>query len=168
MPIDATIVTSFGEGISEDDVLVVIELDDELNLDDDGETKTTFYPGDECYFYVHLQAGLTIDRITVTSGARPRSLGSKTVTKTEQMFFPELNEELQLGYFINGISYSWYGNAGSIEREERTLKNNSNLPCVADVTYTFTAWSYRYDPPAMTLAEDETYPVGIVVHVSQA
>jgi hypothetical protein len=163
MGMDATIMVSFGEGDSS--ALVVVELDDTKNLDDEGKVKTSFVKEDEIYFYVHMQPGLSIKKITKTDGSIS-SQGSVTIDKTERIMFEDLNKEVELGYFPNNdLSWEWYGNNGSISRNKRTLTNNFNGPCIGDVSFSFSASSFKLIPPNITLEEGETYPVLIVIHI---
>ena len=55
--VGATIVVEFGTG-ADSSAFVAVELDDHLNKDADGETKTQFNPGDQVWFWVQHDASL--------------------------------------------------------------------------------------------------------------
>jgi len=67
MTVAATVVVEFGHGV-DSGALVVVELDEVLNLDLDGNEKTSFSPGDTPYFLVHHDSSVRIGAIKSSAG----------------------------------------------------------------------------------------------------
>ena len=169
MSFDATIVVKFGDSVSADDEFAVIELDDTRNLDDDGEVKNSFYPGDDAYFWVHLGPDLEITKATKTAGTLT-DLGATSRTIEKQIFFTEYAEENDIGYYVTSINgNSYWGNEPSytLLSDKKTLVNDSQDPNIFMLEFTIAVHSFKLTPPTMELTEDESYPIGVVIHVEK-
>lgn len=163
-----TIVVKFGESVDQSlDQLFVVELDDTRNVDQDGEVKNQFFPGEHVWFLMHYDHGLRVTAIKTTSGEVFRH-GLVSRGKTEEILFESIDDEHELPHNPAGHpSAVWYGRSSTINRSDRTL-TAASTPCIGDVSYSYQAESYEYVPPDMTLAGDEEYKVGIVIWVEAA
>lgn len=163
-----TIVVKFGESVDQTlDQLFVVELDEQLNRDIQGEVKNQFLPGDPVYFLMHYDPGLRVAAIRTTSGDVVR-LGTVGRTGSEEILFEAADDEHELPHNPSGHpSASWYGRSSTINRSGRTL-TAASTPCIGEVSYGYQAESCRYEPPAMSLSGDQEYKVGIVIHVEAA
>lgn len=158
-----TIVVSFGEAVSSD-ALFVVELDDTLNMDGEGNVKTSFFPGDNVYFLMHYDANLAIKSIETTSGMVDRQ-GSVVRQNLMEIFFQSTDDEHDLPH--NPSSHptgTFDGRQSVLTRKGRKVKAVST-PCIGDISYSYVADLAMYIPPAITLEEDEQYMVGIVINV---
>lgn len=164
MSFDATIVVRFGDQAS-DDAFAVVELDDTRNLDSEGDVKTTFLPGDEVFFRVHLYEA-DIQRITKTSGV-VTDYGDDTFDVEDSIQFIELDSEETLNYYpIGNVSYDWYkNNDGIIQKSGRKLTNKFDGPCIGEMTYKFSARVFKYTPPSLNLDPGEEFKALIVIYV---
>lgn len=149
------------------DALAVAALDDELNLDNEGNVKSQFLPTDSPYFWVHLDTGLRITQIRCSSGS-VRSLGQVTRTaEIDTLDIDEAGDEHELEY--NPASepvFEWYGNRPTVSRNGRTITFSGELPAAGRGSYTFTALSYQYQPPV--LSADQNWRTRIVIHVGES
>lgn len=165
MAIDATVVVQFGDGAS-DDGFVVVSLDDTRNLDASGDSKTSFYPGDEVYFFVHMDPGLHITKVTKTAGTIT-NLGIQTFhDHTTSVQFVDIDETAELERIPTVITHTiWWGNQPTYTRDVRLLTNTFDGPAIGEISCSFIANLFLFTPPSMELAEDEEFPVLIVIHV---
>lgn len=165
--VSGTLVVEFGEG-ADSSAFVALELDETLNLDEDGEEKTRFDPGDEVWFWVQHADTLQIDRIAATSGmvvdcgvVRRERLQELTFTGTDAIELSHLPAA--------NPSYTWYGNVGAgLARSGRSVSVSGNTPCTCDATIPIDVHLYRFVAPALTLADEATYRVVIVVYLEAA
>lgn len=170
MAVKGTIVVEFGESVS-DSAFVVIELDDYVNQDEQGEVYTTFLPDESAAFLVHFDAAeLRIDRVESSDGS---IAGGNTVTRsrTQQLQFTNIEDDEQLPYLpSNEPTPVWYGNAPGVTRDNRNIRAGGEpLPAIGDFTFNIQAVSYVLSPPAgLVLDDDETYPVLAVVYMEAA
>ena len=61
MSVQSTIVVEFGDG-ADSSGFVAMELDETLNLDSDGNVKTSFAPGNEVWFWLQHDETLRVGR----------------------------------------------------------------------------------------------------------
>jgi len=162
MTVSATVVVEFGTG-ADSSALVVVELDGEVNKNSEGEEITTFEPGMPAYFLVHYDTSLLyIGSVESSSGG---VTGGAVVSRSreQQLSFTQTDEGQDLPHIPSGsITYKWYGNTPSLTVNGRNLKANL-APSICDATYNINAKQYCLIPPAMSLVDDEQYPVLIVV-----
>jgi hypothetical protein len=165
MTTQATIIASFGEEAAAENYHVVIELDDQLNKDSDGDVKTTFNPGNEVYFLVQHDSRVRINSIKSSKG-QVQALGSVTRTRTKNILFAEAGEEQQFGY-LGSSSVEWLGNtAGIVDYDGINLRAvGGNFPAMGRVSKSTTFSSYKLVADVPTLSEDEDYPIGVVVYM---
>jgi len=167
MSTTATIVVEFGDG-ADSDALVVVELDDESNLDDDGEEKTTFNPGDQPYFLVHHESTVRIGSVECSSGMVTGG-SSVSRSRTQRMEWSDTDESQELPHIPSGeVSWTWYGNQATVTRDGRSLPAIDGVPAVGDANYSMAAYQYQLIPPSLDLSEDEEYPILIVVTMEAA
>lgn len=169
----ATIVVEYGDSVDSSSQTVKVELDDTLNLDDDGEAKTNFVPGDMPYFLVHCDATLEITRVASTDG-QVVSMGNVSRDREEEILFTvgtdDDGEATQLSYTPAGaVSVEWSGQEGNgFSVADGAASIASNAPCLAKVSYPVSFAAYQLIPPVLSLAEDESYTIYIVVYVEAA
>jgi hypothetical protein len=168
MTTKATIIISFGEGVSSDNYFVIAELDDAMNLDAEGKVKSQFNPGDDVYFLVQHEAAVRMSGVRCSRG-QIQSQG--TVSRSQDMgnlVFTEANETKGTGYIANNLSAAFFGNSVNLSLIEggKTIKCfGGSYPaiCKADIRANF--HSFRYIPPALTLTSEESYPIAIAVYM---
>ena len=164
-----TIVVKFGESVSAaDQALFVVELDNELNVDSEGEVKSQFFPGDEIFFLMHYDhSKMVVKAIKNTDGAVV-VMGEVGRSKTEEMLFEASDAPVELQHTpSSGPSAKWYGRTSALTRDGRSV-TAASTPCLGDITYSYTATSAKLIPPALTLAADEEFPIAIVIYVEAA
>jgi hypothetical protein len=164
-----TFVVEYGDSVSGDQAQgVKIELDDTRNLDDEGEVKSQFYPGDQVYFLVSYPDELRIDRVAATAGMIVAEGDQGRVREQELLFTDE--EPVSLGYQPAGaVVPAWQGNIGSSwQVQDGQVTVAGGYPCLARVSYAVDFSGYRLIPPPLSLAEDETYTIYCVVYMEAA
>jgi len=166
--VEATIVVEFGQGV-DSGALVVVELDEVMNLDLDGEEKTSFSPGDTPYFLVHHDQTVRIQSIKSSSGMVS---GGNIVTRdrNQQVQWVKDGEKQDLSYTpANSPTWKWWGNTPTTTRDGRTVTvSEPGIPAIGEVSYVIETKQYQLTPPPMDLEEDETYPVLIVIYLEAA
>jgi len=162
MTIEATVVVEFGDG-ADSSALVVVELDGEMNKDAEGEEITSFEPGMPAYFLVHYDTSkLYIGSVKSSAGG---ITGGTAVTRDreQQLSFTRADEGQDLPHIpAGGVTYKWYGNTPLLTIDGRNIKANL-VPAICEAAYKIAATQYCLIPPAMTLVDDEQYPVLIVI-----
>ena len=173
-----TIVVDFGESVAESDRQFIIELDEVMNVDDQGEVKTEFYKDDFIWFRTHYNhSKLQVTAIKTTAG-QVVDQGQVSRSKTDEMLFVNNDTPVSVNYEIDGSpSAVWYCNEASLTKTEGGLKA-SNSPCIGDITYSFSCTLYQFRPPPLSTSDfqkvadsrdielDEAqYPIAIVFTV---
>ena len=161
-----TLVISLDDG-ADSDLLAVALLDDELNVDAQGEPQSQFAPGDMPYFLVHLDPALAVRGVSCSSGAC-RYLGRVTRTATiDALDVDEDGDTTETDYIpASEPVFSWYGNEPGVSRDGRTLTFSGALPAAGSVEYTYQALSYQYLPPPLEPTQE--WRTRIVIHVGAA
>ena len=165
--VGATIVVEFGDGVPRDHRQVQVELDETLNLLPDGEVRTQWAPGDEAWFWVHFDpAQLRLDRVAATSGQVVAQGGARR-SRSQELTFTRADEPVALNYLpAASAAMRWYGTVGQgLRREGREVRVSGPVPCTGDAEIPIDVRLYRYLPPPLELAEDETYRVVIVIYM---
>jgi hypothetical protein len=168
MGIVNSIVVSFGETVTSDSGSITVEWDDSLNVDDDGEVKTSFVPGDTLSLLVHHGDDVKLVGVKSTSGTLSGG-ASVSLTRKEELCWCSDDDEQSLSYSPSGgLSYTWYGRVGSgAVRDDKTVTMSDSFPCLALVSYPATFLRYLLQTPTLTLAEDETWPLQVVVYYEE-
>jgi len=165
MSVEATIIVEFGVGV-DSGALVVVELDEAMNLDQNGEEKTSFNPGDVPYFLVHHDASVRIGAVRSSSGMVS---GGTVVSRerSQQMQWVKADDQQDLPHVpANTPVWQWWGNVPQINRDGRTVTaSGTGIPAIGEATYIIEARQYQLTPPPMELADDDTYPVLIVIYM---
>jgi len=162
----ATVVVQFGKG-ADSNALVKIELDGAVNLDASGTEKTTFEPGDQPVFLVHHEPSLVIAAVSCSSGSI-QDLGMVERERSQRMQWQELQSQ-ELEYLPSGRpTITWFGNDAGLSVVGRTLTPSGVVPAVCDIAMVIAAHQYRLIPPDIVLAEEEDYPILIVVTMEAA
>ena len=169
----ATCRVTFGE-TSSTDSFSVLELDDILNLDADGEPKTTFAEGETIWFLLHVQPGTSPGLAYQTDG-QVSYAGPVTRQRTQEgvVWTPE-DLSIDLTYYPAGaVEVDWQGNEIALAPlAGRTLSSSADPLTVmarATLTYAVNFFLYRFDPPAgLTLTEDQDYQIDAMVTLETA
>jgi hypothetical protein len=162
----ATVVVQFGQG-ADSTALVKVELDGVVNIDAEGNEKTSFVPGDQPVFLVHHDASLVIGSVTCSSGLI-QPLGLVSRERTQRIECPDLTAQ-ELEYIPNATpAFVWFGNDAGLALVDRTLTPAGAIPAVCDVSLSATFQQFRLIPPPITLAAEEDYPILIVVTMEAA
>ena len=164
----ATIVVEFGEG-ADSTALVVVELDDAVNKDADGKTTSSFHPGDEPGFVVHYDpAALRIDWVRASSGMIVDN-GEVSRVRKQRVQLTAPGKPVTLPHIpAAGVSVDWFGNAPTISQAGRQVTASGSLPAIGEAAYTISCHAYRLAPPPLELADNQRYPVLVVVYMESA
>ncbi len=175
MTVEATIQIEFGD-VDASDSLVVLEFDDVLNVDSEGDPKTSFAPGDDIYFRLQTSLGVVIEDIVPTDGT-VQPLGAIAREAVEISTFLSREEltptKIALKYIPFGsIVIEYIGRNGVVTRSQTAssvIEYEGDIaftPFLAEFTYTYLPSIYVLRTPNVTLEEGETYPIVIVVYLT--
>lgn len=173
MSVEATLIIEPEDGGTQD-AIVIAELDDAMNVDSSGEVVTSFGPGDQIYFRTHISREVQITDIIATDGSI-RSFGAASRNTTEEFVFasrdPLEPPQHSLSRVPSGsLSFKYIGRSGSVSRSQTsngvmTLQGDVNqVPYICEVSYNYACKSYLLQAPNVTLGEDETYHIVVVVY----
>jgi hypothetical protein len=168
----ATIVVKFGEEVENaSSYFVKAELDESMNVDSKGETKSSFTADgtttDPVYFLIQHDSRVQIKAIKSTNG-QIQSMGQVSRTKKQQTIFTEINEVKDIGYMGSGVNVRCWGNQiNGIGHEGLTgVKVTSGVfPAIADVKVGCRFGLFCLHAIIPALGEDEDYPVAIVIYM---
>lgn len=170
MTVVATLVVPFGETVSGAGGAIIAEWDDTMNLDDDGEVKSKWLPGDVAYLLVHHDSSLiNILAAKATAGSISAS-GSALLSRDDLLGFSAAGEKQSLQYLPAGaLGYDWKGNVGqgasNVGKEVSVA--SGQFPCMAEIEYPVAFGRYRLQTPLMSLAADETFPVRVYIYYEE-
>lgn len=160
--------------ISADDVdgNIIMELDDELNLDVDGEKgNTSFSPGDTVYFRVQNNStSFEVGKILSTDGSIYEHALAKARVILEQYLWADDDTENELSYNpVSALGVVPYGNIATVRRAGKfkiiaPMIKGDKRPALTDVTYASEFDIYKLIAPTIELEKDETYEVVIVLY----
>lgn len=170
MTVVGTLVVPFGDGpTSGAGGAITAEWDDTLNRDAAGEVKSQWNPGDQAYLLVHHDETVRITAVRTTSGTISM-VGQVSLPRTDLVGFSAAAEKQGLQYLPAGAPvFVWKGNAGSgPTRSGKELSfGGGQFPCLASITYPVAFTRYHLATPAMTLAEDETWPIRVYIYYEE-
>lgn len=168
MSAQATLVIEFGSG-ADSAAFVAMELDEVFNVDSDGAQKTKFEAGDQWWFWLQHEVSLRIGAITPTSGMVV-DCGQAVRSRSQEITWTASNPSQELSHIPSSApKIIWYGNEGSgMQRNGRTVTVAGNLPCTADVEMPIDVHLYRFVPPPLTLADEATFRVVVVITMEAA
>lgn len=143
--------------------------------DSDGKDveKTSFHPGDIYHFLIQHDVSLKITDVKSSWGS-VQALGAVTRRHTgehgEDIQLAEAEDEIETSYIPTGsVSAQWYGNSPAIANTGREIRYQSGpLPAIGKIGYSADWHSYRLVPAALTLRDDEEWPVLIVAYLDLA
>lgn len=158
-----TIVVRFGETIV-GSAFASVFLDPEKNLDSAGNLRSRFIEGEEVFLVVHLEPGLNISRVQLTSG--DFLLGTVSLRSNQQrVFFTDIDFQTSLSHFpSSAISPIWYGRQGNIRLSGRKI-SSTITPVIGDLAYDYLVIPLTIITPTPGLVGDETFPIGVVIFV---
>jgi hypothetical protein len=170
MPVEASIVVEFADDVSEESQNVSIELDDTHanNLDADGEAKSSFLPTDSPVFLIHHDADVRVTGVKCTDSSVVQLDSNVDRIRVESQLFPLLASKVTLPYFnVNSISTTWYGNEASLSVDDSKVSSSSgDFPCYGDISFSVRFnEQWQLNAPNMSLAEDETYTIYVVIYM---
>lgn len=160
--VKATVVIDFGAGIDTSSLLRV-ELDNYLNVDENGDEKTSFAAGDEVFVAVHkLDSRASVVKIEATSGwIYLVQTGAVRTRSDNGLLFYEGNS-VELGYVPDSNpSFSWFGPPPSSINVNGRSVTVTDMPKIGNATYNILADIYRYVPPASITFIEDQFLVGI-------
>jgi len=165
--VGGTLVVEFGDGADASE-FVAFEFDETLNLDADGNAKTSYSPGDEVWFWLQHDVTLRLDRIAATSGMVV-SCGTVRRSREQELIFTG-EDAITLSHVPSGNpTFTWYGNVGSgISRSGRSVSVSGKTPCVCDAVIPIEVRLFRFIPPPLELEAEATYKVKIVAYMEAA
>jgi hypothetical protein len=159
------LVVNFGESAASDSGSITVEWDDSLNVDDAGEVKTNFVPGDELYLLVHHGSDVDIVGVKSSSGTVSGG-GAVSLTRTQEIGWGSIDDKQNLNYTPMGcIKYKWFGRSGAgASVVDKVITMAGSFPCLALVEYVARFLRYRLQTQKVTLTGDETYPFLVYVY----
>lgn len=164
---------TFGSG-SSTDPFAVIELDDTLNLDADGQVATTFGEGQTIWFVLHVQPGY-VPSLTYQTDGMITYCGPVTRARNMEgaVWSPE-NLSVELTHYpVGDVTVDWQGNSIALAPVSgRTLAaaaNELSLMARGNLSYAINCHLYRFDPPStLVLGDDESYTIDAMITVESA
>lgn len=181
MTIEATTVVSFNSSEAESEEYIFnIELDDTLNLDSEGEPKTSFAPGDRVYLFVNKSFNVAVDAVAVTAGSvSSLGAGSRAGESTHLFATREVAKAGEdppgkhtLDLITTSCNVSYIGNTGRVFEEATKIDGRAfypdagRTPFIAKFNYVYPGRGYLVTPPTLVLAEDETFPLAVVFYIT--
>lgn len=159
-----TRVLSFGEDTAGSGTLIVAEIDVDMHLDDEGNAKSSFLPGEEVFALIHHDPEIKIIRVSDTAGGDLQRIGLVTRVRTQQMTFTHAEDKEELPHIPNTVpTASWYGRSSGLALDGRQLQA-AGAPCLGEITYSFAAEQYKYRlPVGIEVAVGEQFPVDLVI-----
>lgn len=160
---------TFGSGSSASDPFAVLELDDVLNIDAAGETKTTFAAGETIWFVLHVQPGYAPALSYQTDGQVTYSGKVARARTMEGALWSPEDAQVELNHYPSGpVNVNWQGNEIALAAlSGRTLAAADVPPAVmarANLSYAIECHLFRFDPPAgLVLADDEEYAIDAMI-----
>ena len=118
--------------------------------------KTTFFPGDDVYFFVYASSNVTYET-PIPSAGSITALESETVSRTDDISFPNV-DTATISVPATGItSYKWLGNQlGALTlQDEMTVKADAIGVAVAKIEYTTVPDVYKLSSPSILNGETE-------------
>lgn len=163
---EAAIVVRFGEGVDSSS-LVVVELDEVMNVNAAGEVRSTFPPGVDAWFLVHLEPGLMVGPVA-SSGGTVQKLGKVDRDREQDIDFGVVGDTATLSHIpIDGVEITWEGRDGMVERIGRQLTAVA-APAIGVCRYRMRATQCRFIPPPLDLAADQSHRVRIEITIERA
>lgn len=162
---EATIVVQFGQDASSQ-ALVKIELDEQMNVDADGNEKTSFQPGDTPYFLVHHDSTLRVQKVECSSGM-VQSFGTVGRARTQRAQWVN-TDAVELEYEVSDPSFEWFGNDAIPTVVGRSMTPTGAVPAICDISMMVSFEQFKLIPPELTLSEGDDWPVLVVVTMEGA
>jgi hypothetical protein len=168
----ATIVVRFGGG-ADASAYVAAEFDKLLNVDEAGQEKSAWLPGDTIWFWVQHDPSLRIASIVPTGrsgGVVDQGLAIRT-GEVEELTWEADNDAVDLAHLpMAAPELRWYGEPGEgLTRNGRSMVVTGGAPCTCDATYPREVCLFRYIPPPLELAdENDKYRVILFVTMEAA
>lgn len=167
----ATIVLKYEDGTDAVSSDCIIELDEVLNVDEDGNEKTSFIIGDNAYILAKPADDVRITRVVSTCGDIS-SFGMVSRDREMEALFVEYNSENSkptLSYKSSGgISVDWVGNVGgSIKYDLDDLSmdiSSGEIPCMGNITISVSFYSFMLEPVVL---DRESYNIYVVFYLEK-
>jgi len=178
MSLEDTIVIEFNGDGAEVEHIASVTVDDVLNVDSAGESKSSFGSGEVVYLALHLSRNVTLTEVKLTNSAASIVFQSNVVRSLEEQWFFTGSKEGSETKFIasvipNSVSLSYFGKTGSPSKTVQEIgvyefkgEDFSTIPYIAKASIQYNVAIYKLTLPEVVLIEeDETYPVGVVFYV---
>ena len=135
-------------------------------MDGKRQEKTSFYPGDIFHFLIQFDAKLYISKVRSSWGA-VQALGPVSRQHEDSIELRGPGDDKSLSYTPAGsVAVRWYGNAPQLNTIGRQLSYRSGpLPAIGTLSYQSRWQSFRLIPAALSLGQDEEWPVLIVAYL---
>ncbi len=175
MAVEASIVVSFGTGVTSDTVVVEFDPIHSNNLDADGKLKTTFDADtpDRPVILLHYGDSLAVSHIVLTEGSISEIGSSITQSRTNDGTYAAVGDTSSISYVNASLlgQPSWIGNgSGTIKVSGTYLKLVSGGPCAGVASFNVTFQKrYMITPPSnMVLDEDGNYQITVFIFMEAA
>ena len=175
MGLEGTILVKYRAGSIKGDYLFNIDIDDILNVDEVGDSKSSFGPGDQVYIAVNHSTNVIIDEVVSTDGS-VQYIGSESRNKIDTTLFAgreaEDLDKYEFDVVPSKYTIKYLGRAGSVTPAADPIGRVSltgdadKAPFMASIDTEYAVKVYRLSVPEMELEEDESYPIGIVFYIS--
>lgn len=173
MGVEASVIVVFDSDSSSSTHGVSVELDDlhPNNLNDDGDVKSSFLPTDQPVFIIHHDTDVMITDVKCTDGTVVQLASDLFRDRSsEKELFPLITSAVSLSYAnINSISSEWFGNSAALSiSDSEIIPTSGTFPCLADLSYSVKFnEQWKLIPPSLSLAEDETYTIVVVIYMEE-
>ena len=171
MAVEASVVIELGNDVSSGSVVVEMDEQHINNQDEEGELKSSFTPQEFPVILIHHNDLVEITNVKCTHGSVELIGINKYRTRETDALFTSQDTEISISYSGvqgNSLAWEWFGNEANPYLSVNNIKlydTGSVLPA-----YGHTVFEVRFNeqwmltPPPISLGEDETYTIYIVIY----
>ena len=160
-----TTVLTFDSSSSSD--IGVLEIDPNLNVDSDGNVKSSFQPKEKIYLSLHFDENKYVVNSFISSTGDIQLVGKQAGKRSiEQQFLQEATTDLQ--YIVYElINTVWYGPQGVISYSYNKI-TSTIVPCIVDLNFYIVSYIYVYIPDEyVNLENKDSFPVNIISNLEE-
>lgn len=145
----------------------VLEIDPHLNNDAEGNSKSSFEPGESIYLSLHYdKTKYSVSNFVATTGDLRFYGVQQSYRVLEQQLLQELTTSVP--YIISSLnSVTWYGPAKTLSYSYSNIIV-SEVPCIVDINISIVSDIYIYVPDSyVNLDNTDSFPVGIIFDLEE-
>ena len=163
----ATMVVNFGESAINASGNLIVEWDDTLNVDADGNVQNSIDPGGSRHMLAHRGAGVLIKDVRSTMGDIYGG-GNVFLSRSTLVGFGDANDVKQLNYTPNSVKKTWKGRVGNgLKIDGRDVRVANNFPCLVLLEFKVLFARYKLQVPGIKLAEKEKFPLQVYIYYTE-